>query len=157
MAFNVVSAGDGDAREIAEIHLQAMDYNALVHAQFPNPDSLAFLRGYLEKETVEHVQDNDKGVLVARDSGTGETGGFVKWLVHCEQNAKSAGEEKAQAETTTQWPAYVRGEYLESYGQLTAILRKEAMGDSPYYRKSKAAAWLVFFAIRLDHLRSSNH
>lgn len=123
----VTSAAPGDAPEVAQIHIKAMDYNELLHAQFPSEEALDFLQRYLEKETVEFLQSDGKGVLVGRDSESGEIAGFAKWIVHRE------GDDDAPADDV--WPSFCRAEYLNPYADLTARVRKSVMGSAPYYRK----------------------
>lgn len=132
MAFDIVPAVKGDAAKVADVHLNAMGDNALLHAQFPSPESLEFLRGWLENDTAQHVEDGSKGVLIAKDDRSKETASFVKWQVH--GGKKASIDQPAQAE---EWPDSCRTEYLDSYGELTARVRKEVMGDSPYYRMSQ--------------------
>lgn len=132
MAFDIVSAVEGDAAEVADVHLKAMDDNALLHAQFPSDESLAFLRGWLANDTVQHMKDDNKGVLLAKDVKSKEIASFVKWQVHRAQ--KTSTDQPAQAEN---WPEGCRTQYLEPYGELTERTRTQVMGDSPYYRMSQ--------------------
>lgn len=124
----VTPAVEGDASEVAEVHLKAMDSNELIHAQFPSPDALDFLRSYLEKETVEFLQSSDKGVLVAKDSQSGEIASFIKWVVH-----HGDAEELSPADDI--WPSFCRTEYLNPYANLTASIRKSVIGSDSYYRE----------------------
>ena len=130
MALRIEPGTAGDAEDIADVHLRAMEDNLLLHAQFPNPESLAFLRNWLAKDTVEHTQDLGKGVLVARDEASGEIASFVKWLVH--RPAEQDSSEPAQEE---QWPESCRVKYLDSYSALTQRVRDSVMGDKPFFRE----------------------
>lgn len=132
MTLHVAAAAESDASVIADVHLAAMEDNLLLHAQFPTADSIVFLRDFLAKDTVEHIQDASKGVLIARDVASGEVASFVKWLVHHPLNNKEAAEKPTEEE---HWPAGCRVEYLDSYGALTARVRFSVMGDKPYYRE----------------------
>jgi hypothetical protein len=127
MAFDIVSAVEGDAAEVADVHIKAMNDNALLHAQFPNAESLAFLRTWLANDTIRHARDGKKGVLVAKDEGVAS---FVKWEVRGGKTTEA--DQTAHAED---WPACCRAEYLDPYADLTAKVRKEVMGDSSYYRE----------------------
>lgn len=127
--LTVVPASEGDEHEVARVHLKAMDKNELLHAQFPNREALDFLQQWLEKDTLEHISSSDKGVLVARDNETGEIASFVKWIVHRVVDEQTTDDEV--------WPSFCRSEYLDSYADLTAGVRKMVMGnDEPYYRES---------------------
>ena len=127
MAFDIISAVEGDAAEVADVHIKAMNDNALLHAQFPNAESLAFLRTWLVADTIQHVRDGKKGVLVAKGE---RFASFVKWEV---RGGKTS--ETDQTAHTEDWPSCCRAEYLDPYADLTAKVRKEVMGDSSYYRK----------------------
>jgi hypothetical protein len=133
MTLHVAAAAERDASGIADVHLAAMEDNLLLHAQFPSPDSLVWLREFLAKETVEHTQDASKGVLVARDDESGEIASFVKWLVH-----RPSGDGKAKPDEEVAWPEGCRVEYLDSYGKMTAEVRERVMVGQPYYRELHA-------------------
>lgn len=130
-SFIETPAAESDASGLAQVHLEAMDNNELLHAQFPSKEGLHFLRGYLEKETVEFLQSSDKGVLVAKDSQNGEIASFVKWIVY-----REGGNEDSAADDTL--PSCCRAEYVKPYADLTASVRKSVMGNDPYYRKFSA-------------------
>jgi hypothetical protein len=127
MEFSIAPPTSSDAGETAEIHLQAMSSNLLLHAQFPSDEALGFLRAWLTKDSVDHLENPSQGILVARKEGTDETLGFVKWTVHREPEGEEAHEEL---------PDSCRAVYVYSYVELTARVRKEVMGTEPYYRKS---------------------
>lgn len=133
MAFDIVPAIEGDAAEVADVHLRAMEDNALLHAQFPNTESWTFLREWLQNDTVQHVNSGSKGVVIAKNGDSKDIASFVKWEVHGGQRV-CADQQPAQTEN---WPDCCRTEYLEPYGELTARKRKQFMGDAPYYRMSQ--------------------
>uniref|UniRef100_A0A8H7NF80 N-acetyltransferase domain-containing protein n=1 Tax=Bionectria ochroleuca TaxID=29856 RepID=A0A8H7NF80_BIOOC len=70
-----------------------MSSNLLLHAQFPSDEALGFLRAWLTKDSVDHLENPSQGILVARKEGTDETLGFVKWTVHREPEGEEAHEE----------------------------------------------------------------
>lgn len=141
MALRVEPAAEGDAVDIADVHLTAMEDNLLLHAQFPSPESLAFLREWLAKDTIEHTRDASKGALVARDEASGAIASFVKWLIHRPQ---SQGVDSVKPPEEEHWPESCRVEYLDSYGALTARTRDAVMGDKPYYRKFERTFLALF-------------
>ncbi|POR34406.1 Uncharacterized protein TPAR_05366 [Tolypocladium paradoxum] len=71
MGFDIAVPSPDEAPAVSDVHLRAMDANLLTHAQFPGPAALAFLRGWLERNTLQQASDADKGVLVARDAESG--------------------------------------------------------------------------------------
>ncbi|KAH7312342.1 hypothetical protein B0I35DRAFT_53364 [Stachybotrys elegans] len=126
MGFRITIPQGERKDELSNIHLRAMESNELLHAQFPKAQSIEFLHGWLGRNTLEHMQDADKGVLVALAEDDEETMvSFIKWLVH-----PKATEE----ETHEEWPECCRQEYLDSYGDLTQRVRDEVMGAESYYR-----------------------
>ena len=125
MVFTIAIPSEQDVPTVSDIHLRPMDSNALLHAQFPDQSSLAYLRGWLGRNTGQHIREEDKGVFVAKCAASGETAGFVKWLVH----RRDAEEEEDK------WPETCRKEYLDSYAELTEGVRRHVMGTRPYYRK----------------------
>lgn len=113
---------------VSTVHLRAMDDNLLTHAQFPSREGLGFFHAWLENNTLEHLRDKDKGVLVAKDEETGDVVSFVKWLVHRPGCDEAAEEEE--------WPAVARREYLDPYAALTERVRVRAVGEeAAYYRE----------------------
>jgi hypothetical protein len=122
-----------DASKVADIHLEAMNENELLHAQFPSPEALNYLRRWLAEETVEHLQAPDKGVLVARDGESREIAGFVKWLI-------CRGAQSQPPTVEEEWPSFCQAECLTAYADLTASVRKSVMGNDPYYRE--CLSWL---------------
>ncbi|KAK7415279.1 hypothetical protein QQX98_006028 [Neonectria punicea] len=132
MAFDIVVPSENDAADVASTHLAAMDPNLLMHAQFPNTESLDFLRGWLRKDTLDHIAGDNKGVLIARDTETGKMVGFVKWNT---QRQRRPGD-KEEEEHEEEFPACCRQEYLDSYAELTKEARRKVLGDRAHYRKS---------------------
>ena len=126
MPVTIEAAHEADAAASARIHLEAMDYNLLLHSQFPNAEALAWLQDFLEKDTTEHINGEGKRMLVARTEGEAEPAAFVKWSIY--------GGEEPNAEDFA-WPDFCRAEYLDSYGELTANTRKKVLGQAPHYRK----------------------
>ncbi|KAH7151841.1 hypothetical protein B0J13DRAFT_250040 [Dactylonectria estremocensis] len=129
MAFDIVVPSGDDALEMASTHLAAMDANLLMHAQFPNAESREFLRDWLRKDTLDHIADNDKGVLIARNTDTGEIASFVKWNV---QRQRRSGD-KDGGEHEEEIPECCRREYLDSYAELTKKARRNVLGDGAHY------------------------
>lgn len=131
MTLEILVPRKEDALVIANLHLRAMDSNALLHAQFPNPSSVEYLRGWLERDTIQHICDDDKGILVTRDKQTKDTVSFIKWLVH--KGDEDGAEPIADDEP---WPETCQRKYLDSYGEITQAVRNKVIGGSSYYRKS---------------------
>jgi ribosomal protein S18 acetylase RimI-like enzyme len=121
-----VPACEGDEQMVARVHLRAMQHNELIHAQFPSEKALDFLRQWLEKDTLDHIHSDEKGVLVTWDNESKDMASFVKWIVH-----RKVSDE--QPDDDQQWPSFCRSEYLDSYADLTANIRQEVMGTEPYY------------------------
>lgn len=132
MTFAVAVPSADEAAAASDIHLRAMDANRLTHAQFPGPAAWEFFRGWLTRNTVQHVDDADKGALVARDPASGCVASFVKWLVH------GAGGGEVAARDIEGWSDVCDTAVRQSYGELTEAARKQALGTSPYYRESAA-------------------
>lgn len=130
MSLILCTPSETDVSAVSTVHLWAMDENLLTHAQFPSPEGLQFFHGWLERNTLEHLRDEDKGVLVAKDGGTGEVVSFVKWLVH----RPDEGEQEQVEEE--EWPDVARAEYLDPYAKLTERVRDRAVGEAAaYYRE----------------------
>lgn len=127
MAIVICTPSEAEAVAVSTVHLRAMDENLLTHAQFPSQEGLGFFHAWLENNTLEHLRDEDKGVLVAKDEETGDVVSFVKWLVH------RPGQDEAVEE---EWPAVARKEYLDPYAALTERVRGRAVGEeAAYYRE----------------------
>ncbi|KAK5987830.1 hypothetical protein PT974_11964 [Cladobotryum mycophilum] len=125
MTFEIITPSEGDAPTIAAIHIRAMESNLLLHAQFPTQEGLDFLHRWLVQETVEHIKDKNKGVLIARDAGSGEVAGFVRWFV------QRPGVEND--ELPDELPEFIRPQYLIPYVELTEKTRTGVIGDASYY------------------------
>lgn len=134
-AITIEAAQEADAAASARIHLEAMDYNILLHAQFPGAEALKYLREVLDRDTVEHVRDGagkgaegkgKKRMLVARVKGEDEPVAFVKW-------SKRDGGDEDEDEAVS-WPGFCRAEYLDTYGEMTAAARRVVLGSAPHYR-----------------------
>jgi hypothetical protein len=130
MTLAVQVPHEDDASLVTDVHLRAMAENALLHAQFPNPASQDYLRGWLNRDTHHHIQDDGKGILIARDIEHDEIVSFVKWLVHEEPatDAKPVVDDEP-------WPETCRRDYLDAYGELTQKVRNRVLGKGSYYRK----------------------
>lgn len=135
MAFNIDVPCKDDAAAVADTHLRAMESNTLLHAKFPDAECQTFLRESLQKDTLDHIADNQKRcILVARDPETGSIISFVKWLV---QRQGVSQDDHAEEE---QLPETCRSELFYSYLALTKDAREEVLGDKSYYRKSLTQA-----------------
>ena len=130
MTFEIVVPSEKEAPGVADTFFAAMDINLLMHAQFPTPRSKEFMHGWILRDTMDHVQSADKGVLVARDTETGKIAGFAKWNI---QRQPRLGEEDHDDE---EFPDYCRRQYLGPYAALTKSKRDIVLGEKPYYRKS---------------------
>ncbi|KAJ6437792.1 dihydroxy-acid dehydratase [Purpureocillium lavendulum] len=129
MGFDIVVPTAEEASAISDIHLRAMDNNALTHAQFPGAAAMDFFRGWLDRNTLQQARDAHKGVLVARDADTGEVASFIKWLVH------ESGTDESAAKDLEPFSEPCNVQLLNSYGELTERMRKQAMGTKPYCRE----------------------
>ncbi|RFU78117.1 hypothetical protein TARUN_4108 [Trichoderma arundinaceum] len=127
MVLVICTPSEADVPAVSTVHLRAMDENLLTHAQFPSPEGLQFFHAWLQRNTLEHLRDGDKGVLVAKDGETGEVVSFVKWLVH------RPGEEAQQQVEEEVWPEVARKEYLDPYAALTERVRVRAVGEAAAY------------------------
>ncbi|KAL7816197.1 acyl-CoA N-acyltransferase [Trichoderma gracile] len=129
MTLIICTPSEADAPAISDVHLRAMDANLLTHAQFPSPEGLRFFHGWLARDTVGHIRDGDKGVLVARedDGEAGRVVSFVKWLVH---RPGQHDEDEGEGE---KWPDVARGEYLDPYAELTGRVREGVLGREAAY------------------------
>ncbi|KND88202.1 hypothetical protein TOPH_07168 [Tolypocladium ophioglossoides CBS 100239] len=127
MGFDIGVPSPDEAPAVSDVHLRAMDANLLTHAQFPSPAARAFFREWLARNTLQQVRNADKGVLVARDAESGAVASFVKWLVH------AAGGDEAAARDLEGWSDVCERTFLDSYGELTEGVRKQVMGEKPYY------------------------
>ncbi|KAG9249959.1 uncharacterized protein F5Z01DRAFT_436293 [Emericellopsis atlantica] len=129
MAPTMVAGAASDAASVADVFLEAMAPNALQRAQFPDPAGERFVRDWFAQDVVRHVQDADKGLLVAR-SEDGEIISFVKWLVHSPRASQEAPEEQDV------WPETSNIKVLETYTALTAKVREDVLGQTAYYHVS---------------------
>lgn len=132
MAIVICTPSEAEAVAVSTVHLRAMDDNLLTHAQFPSPEGLGFFHAWLENNTLEHLRDEDKGVLVAKDEETGDVVSFVKWLVHRPGHDEAAA---AAAVEEEEWPEVARREYLDPYADLTERVRGRVVGEAAYYRE----------------------
>lgn len=125
---NVIPLVD-DASVVADIHLRAMDQNLLTHAQFPNPKALEYFHSWIARDTLQHISDSDKGVLIARHPHSEETVGFLKWSEY-----GPGGEPAAIAD---EWPEYCGRQILDEYSALAAEARKSITEQhrNGYFRK----------------------
>lgn len=132
-AFDIVTPLVDDAHVISDIHLGAMKSNLLTHAQFPSPQALDFFHGWITKNTIEHLHDTDKGVLIARDPATGAVASFIKWLEY-----GTGGEVSPPPSTRTvedEWPEFCGRDVLDDYTNIAADARKRILGERAYFRK----------------------
>jgi hypothetical protein len=124
--FDIRTASMADVARVADIHVEAMDSNPLLHVQFPNSDAVTALVLHLLTNTIKCLRDPRRGVLVAQDSASGEVASFAKW----EQPAAT----EAEAETED-WPVEANREWMDRYGELAEEVKKRVMGERPCYRK----------------------
>lgn len=146
-AFDIVIPLADDAAVTSDIHLRAMEENLLTHAQFPNPQAWEFFREWLTTNTREHIQHSNKGVLIARDSATGEIASFIKWLEY-----GSGGEVALPPPTTAvedEWPEFCGRLILDEYTNIAADARKRVLGEKGYFRKLSSSFW---FSVRRSML-----
>jgi hypothetical protein len=134
-----------DAPITSDIHLRAMDDNLLTHAQFPNPQAWEFFREWLTRNTLEHLQHSNKGVLIARHAASGETASFIKWLEY--GPGGEAGLPLATTSVEDEWPEFCGRAILEEYTNVAADMRRRALGDKGYFRKFFISAFCLFLAV----------
>jgi hypothetical protein len=139
MSFDIFVPSEREAPGVTDTFFAAMDINLLMHAQFPNPESKEFFRGWLFRDTMDHVQSVDKGVLVARDPKTGKIASFAKWNVQRQQRSREMEEEEEADDD--EFPDFCRRQYLGPYADLTKSKRDKVLGDKTYYRELFAAEW----------------
>lgn len=137
MSFEILVPSEREAPGVTDTFFAAMDINLLMHAQFPNPESKEFFRGWLFRDTMDHVKSVDKGVLVARDPETGKIASFAKWNVQRQPRSREMEEEADDDE----FPDFCRRQYLGPYADLTKSKRDKVLGDKTYYRELFAAEW----------------
>ncbi|EWG42150.1 hypothetical protein FVEG_04072 [Fusarium verticillioides 7600] len=131
MSFDILVPSEREALGVTDTFFAAMDINLLMHAQFPNPESKEFFRGWLFRDTMDHVQSVDKGVLVARDPKTGKIASFAKWNVQRQQRSREMEEEEEADDD--EFPDFCRRQYLGPYADLTKSKRDKVLGDKTYY------------------------
>ncbi|KAF5261180.1 hypothetical protein FOXYS1_8143 [Fusarium oxysporum] len=129
MSFEILVPSEREAPGVTDTFFAAMDINLLMHAQFPNPESKEFFRGWLFRDTMDHVKSVDKGVLVARDPETGKIASFAKWNVQRQPRSRETEEEADDDE----FPDFCRRQYLGPYADLTKSKRDKVLGDKTYY------------------------
>ncbi|CAF3538757.1 hypothetical protein FGSG_09523 [Fusarium graminearum PH-1] len=128
MAFEIIVPSEKEVPGVADTFFAAMDINLLMHSQFPTPKSKEFMYGWLLKDTMDHIQSADKGVLVARDPETGKIASFAKWNI---QRQPRLGEEEDHDDE--EFPDYCRRQYLGPYAALTKSKRDKVLGEKPYF------------------------
>ncbi|KAM0201109.1 hypothetical protein ACHAPA_002280 [Fusarium lateritium] len=128
MAFEIVVPSEQDAPGVASTFFSAMDINLLMHAQFPNPESKEFMRNWLLKDVMDHVQSVGKGILVARDSETGKIASFAKWNIQ-----RQSRQEENEDQDDEEFPDFCGRQYLGPYAALTKSKRDKVLGDKTYY------------------------
>ncbi len=127
--FDVSPPLEGDAARIAAIHLAAMESNPLLHAQFPTPESLGALHDFLEAYTVEQLPNPQAGILVARDSASGQVASFARW------DYPSVGDiASVKIEASDLKDAHgCRPEFLDGYALLAEEARARCFGETACY------------------------
>ncbi|KAF5972010.1 gnat family protein acetyltransferase [Fusarium bulbicola] len=131
MSFEILVPSEREAPGVTDTFFAAMDINLLMHAQFPNPESKEYFRGWLFRDTMDHVQSIDKGVLVARDPETGKIASFAKWNV--QRQPRSPEMEEKEEANDDEFPDFCRRQYLGPYADLTKSKRDKVLGDKTYY------------------------
>jgi hypothetical protein len=127
--FDIEIPTADNAIRIAQIHVQAMDSNPLLHVQFPTPESLTDLLEFLRVDTILHLDDHTKGVLVARDPVSREIVSFIKWEI------SRPDDKTAQPNCEQPWPESCVLEYLDKYTELAEAAKGKIMGQKPCYRE----------------------
>ncbi|KAF4344925.1 gnat family protein acetyltransferase [Fusarium beomiforme] len=129
MPFEIFVPSEKEALGVVDTFFAAMDINLLMHAQFPTPESKDFFRGWLFRDTMNHVNGVDKGILVARDLETRKIASFVKWNIQRQQL-----QQKDDAESDDdEFPDFCGRQYLGPYADLTKSKREKVLGDKTYY------------------------
>ncbi|KAF4455557.1 gnat family acetyltransferase [Fusarium austroafricanum] len=113
MAFEIIIPSEKEAPGVADTFFAAMDINLLMHAQFPNTESKEFFRDWIFRDTMDHAQSVDKGVLVAHDSETGKIASFAKW------NIQRQPRQQDEEEDDEEFPDFCRHQYIGPYAALT--------------------------------------
>ncbi|KAB5542860.1 acyl-CoA N-acyltransferase [Coniochaeta sp. 2T2.1] len=128
--FQISTPSTADVARIASIHVAAMGSNPLLHAQFPDPETLGRLRIFLEKYLTNELTDPKVGILVARDVVTNQIASYAKWDYPC-----SGGEDdKGKVETgDLKNMEGCRRDFLERYTALAEQAKKRAFGEGPCY------------------------
>lgn len=125
MVLELGTPTDADADEIASLHLLSFDSNVLLHAQFPTPQSLKGLQGFLSQDAIRDLQDPGKTLMVVRDSETSRIVSFAKWDLPAPA--------KHHADVT--WPDGCQQRLLDEYYEKAEAEKKRLVGDTPCYCK----------------------
>jgi len=137
--FKIARPCPADAPQIAKIHLEAMESNPLLHAQFPTSESLDAARQFLAAYTEKQLASDASGVLVARDPESDAVVGFVKWdsPSHPEVVKVEGGELREISGC--------RPEFLDGYVALAEEAMKRSFGDRACYRECFTSPHLAGF------------
>ncbi|KAK2603518.1 hypothetical protein QQS21_004287 [Conoideocrella luteorostrata] len=134
--FSIVIPLADDAPVISGIHLRAMQDNLLTHAQFPNPRAVEYFRGWITQNTIQHVHDGGKGVLIARDPASGQVASFIKWLEYGtggEVSPPPPDSTNTSAVGGDVWPEFCGRDILDEYANVAAGARKKLLGEREYF------------------------
>jgi hypothetical protein len=138
-SLTLSSATHEDATHIAAIHIAAFNVNPLLHAQFPTPQGLADLQGFLAEDTIEELSDPTKAVLVVK-TGEGKIISFAKWTL------PEAGDEVLHEDTA--WPKGCVRELLDEYYMKAEGVKRSIIGGEKCYRKFGLIFFFLFFRIQ---------
>ncbi|KAB5566590.1 acyl-CoA N-acyltransferase [Coniochaeta sp. 2T2.1] len=128
--FHISTPLTADVARIASIHVAAMDSNTLLHAQFPDPETLGRLRTFLENYLTNELTNPKAGILVARDAVTDEIVSYAKW----DYPSSGGDDDKGKVETgDLRNMEGCRREFLERYTALAEQAKKRAFGEGPCY------------------------
>lgn len=149
---------DEVAARVAEIHLQAMDSNPLLHAQFPTPHSLTAARKFLAgsyraaiiagSSATVHQQlhaGRNGGILITRRSDSGEIIGFATWEYSpgpadatAARPSNEGKKREAKPKLENEISNHVQGcrkEFLDQYARLATQAKDRYFGGQECYRR----------------------
>ncbi|KAI1817864.1 putative GNAT family acetyltransferase [Poronia punctata] len=128
-SLSLSKALPADATRIAEIHMLAFRSNALLHVQFPTPESRGELQEMsLRLKTLADIEQQNTTVLVVRDDDKIPVA-FAKWS--CFNPEKNDPESESESEWI--WPRDTNMIALNAWAEITEEARVRVMRDVDCY------------------------
>lgn len=147
MPLKLTQATPHDAPRIANIHMQAFQTNALLHAQFPTPAAREGLRTTLAQRVIDEIKAPSWTILVAKrkracdnlnsseesqlegeGEGEGEVVGFAKWHRSESKSESESDGDGPESDPPWIWPEGARIAVLDRWGERVDAAARRVLG-----------------------------